>query len=182
MLFTPVDMCINAVNNLKHEGGQAVSITIVTVGKLKEKYLKSGIEEYEKRLRPYTKIDLVEVADEKAPEQLSGAEMEMVKKKEAERILSKLPPDAHVIALTINGKQKSSEELADRLESLMTYGKSKIVFVIGGSLGLHEDVLRRADEQLSFSRMTFPHQLMKLILLEQVYRAFKILKHEPYHK
>ncbi|SIT87114.1 23S rRNA (pseudouridine(1915)-N(3))-methyltransferase RlmH [Edaphobacillus lindanitolerans] len=159
-----------------------MSITIITVGKLKEKYLKSGIEEYEKRLRSYSKIELIEVADEKAPEQLSEAEMEMVKKKEADRILSKLPPDAHVIALAINGKQKSSEELADTLNRLMTYGKSKIAFVIGGSLGLHEDVLRRSDEQLSFSRMTFPHQLMKLILIEQIYRAFKIMKNEPYHK
>ncbi|MET3575904.1 23S rRNA (pseudouridine(1915)-N(3))-methyltransferase RlmH [Bhargavaea ullalensis] len=159
-----------------------MSITIVTVGKLKEKYLKSGIEEYAKRLQSYTKVEFVEVADEKAPEQLSAAEMDKVKKKEGERILSKLPADAHVIALAINGTQKTSEELADELGRLMTYGKSKIAFVIGGSLGLHEDVLRRADGKLSFSKMTFPHQLMKLILLEQIYRAFKIMKHEPYHK
>jgi 23S rRNA (pseudouridine1915-N3)-methyltransferase len=170
------------VYNRFDKGGQAVNITIVTVGKLKEKYLKMGIEEYEKRLRSYAKIQLAEVPDEKAPEQLSDAEMEMVKKKEGERILSKVPADAHMIALAIEGKQRSSEELAANLESLMTYGKSKVVFVIGGSLGLHDDVLKRADEKLSFSKMTFPHQLMKLVLMEQVYRAFRIMKNEPYHK
>jgi 23S rRNA (pseudouridine1915-N3)-methyltransferase len=159
-----------------------VNITIITVGKLKEKYLKMGIEEFSKRLGAYTKIDLVEVPDEKAPEQLSEAEMEIVKKKEGERILSKIGADAYVIALAIEGKMKTSEQLAADIESLMTYGRSKIVFVIGGSLGLHEDVMKRSDEKLSFSKMTFPHQMMKLILLEQVYRAFRIMKGEPYHK
>lgn len=159
-----------------------MNITIVTVGKLKEKYLKMGIEEFSKRLGAYAKIDLVEVADEKAPESLSDADMEIVKKKEAERILAKVGADAYVIALAIEGKMKTSEELAAGIESLMTYGRSKIVFVIGGSLGLHDSVLKRADELLSFSKMTFPHQMMKLILLEQVYRAFRIMKNEPYHK
>jgi len=159
-----------------------VNISIISVGKLKEKYLKSGIEEYTKRLGSYTKINEIEVADEKAPEQLSDADMEIVKKKEAERILAKIAPDAYVIALAIDGKMKTSEQLAKDIESLMTYGRSKIVFVIGGSLGLHEEVLKRADEKLSFSKMTFPHQLMKLILVEQVYRAFRIMKGEPYHK
>jgi len=159
-----------------------VNITIVSVGKLKEKYLKMGIDEYVKRLGGYAKMDLIEVPDEKAPEQLSDAEMDIVKKKEGERILAKINADTYVIALAINGKMKTSEQMAADLESLMTYGKSKIAFVIGGSLGLHEDVLKRADEQQSFGKMTLPHQLMKLVLVEQVYRSFRIMKGEPYHK
>ncbi|HLO11815.1 MAG TPA: 23S rRNA (pseudouridine(1915)-N(3))-methyltransferase RlmH [Pseudoneobacillus sp.] len=159
-----------------------MNISIVTVGKLKEKYLKLGIEEYVKRLSAYAKIDIVEVADEKAPEELSELEMKQVKQKEGERILAKINPDTYVIALAIQGKLQSSEELADTLDKLATYGKSKIAFVIGGSLGLSEEVLKRSNEQLSFSRMTFPHQLMKLILVEQIYRAFRINRNEPYHK
>ncbi|MEK5209084.1 23S rRNA (pseudouridine(1915)-N(3))-methyltransferase RlmH [Psychrobacillus sp. FSL H8-0510] len=159
-----------------------MNIQIVSVGKLKEKYLKMGIEEYTKRLGAYAKIDLVEVADEKAPENLSEADMEIVKKKEGDRILAKIGVDTYVIALAIEGKMKTSEQLAGDIESLMTYGRSKIAFVIGGSLGLHEDVMKRSDEKLSFSKMTLPHQLMKLVLVEQIYRAFRIMKNEPYHK
>ncbi|SOC39344.1 23S rRNA (pseudouridine(1915)-N(3))-methyltransferase RlmH [Ureibacillus acetophenoni] len=159
-----------------------MNITIISVGKLKEKYLKMGIDEYVKRLGGYAKVELVEVPDEKAPEQLSEAEMEIVKKKEGERILSKISDGVHVIALAIEGKMKTSEEMAADIESLMTYGKSKIAFVIGGSLGLHEDVMKRADEKLSFGKMTLPHQLMKLVLVEQIYRSFRIIKGEPYHK
>ena len=159
-----------------------MNISIVTVGKLKEKYLKLGIEEYTKRLSSYSKIEIIEVPDEKAPEVLSEAEMLQVKKKEGERILAKVPTDAHVIALAIEGKQKSSEELADKIDKLGTYGKSKVTFIIGGSLGLSDEVLKRADDKLSFSKMTFPHQLMRLILVEQVYRAFRINRGEPYHK
>lgn len=159
-----------------------MNISIVTVGKLKEKYLKQGIEEYSKRLSAYAKIDIIEIPDEKAPETLSEQEMLQVKGKEGERILAKIPDDAHVIALAIEGKMKSSEELADTLDKLATYGKSKIVFVIGGSLGLSRDVMKRANDTLSFSKMTFPHQLMRLILVEQVYRAFRINRGEPYHK
>ncbi|MDF2037060.1 23S rRNA (pseudouridine(1915)-N(3))-methyltransferase RlmH [Bacillus sp. CMF12] len=159
-----------------------MNISIITVGKLKEKYLKQGIDEYLKRLSAYAKMDIIEVPDEKAPEELSETEMIQVKQKEGERILAKIHPDAHVIALAIEGKMKSSEELADNLDKLATYGKSKIAFVIGGSLGLSQEVLQRADEKLSFSKMTFPHQLMKLILLEQIYRAFRINRGEPYHK
>lgn len=159
-----------------------MNIQIISVGKLKEKYLKMGIEEYTKRLGSYAKIDLVEVPDEKAPENLSDADMEIVKKKEGDRILSKIGAETYVIALAIEGKMKSSEQLASDLESLMTYGRSKIAFVIGGSLGLHEDVMKRSDEKLSFSKMTLPHQLMKLVLVEQIYRAFRIMKGEPYHK
>lgn len=159
-----------------------MNISIITVGKLKEKYLKQGIDEYLKRLSAYAKMDIIEVPDEKAPEELSETEMVQVKQKEGERILAKIHPDAHVIALAIEGKMKSSEELADNLDKLATYGKSKVAFVIGGSLGLSQEVLQRADDKLSFSKMTFPHQLMKLILLEQVYRAFRINRGEPYHK
>ncbi|MFJ7725870.1 23S rRNA (pseudouridine(1915)-N(3))-methyltransferase RlmH [Neobacillus sp. NPDC097160] len=159
-----------------------MNISIITVGKLKEKYLKQGIEEYLKRLTAYAKVDVIEVADEKAPEELSELEMVQVKQKEGERILAKIGQDTYVIALAIQGKLGSSEELADSLDKLATYGKSKIAFVIGGSLGLSEDVLKRSNEQLSFSRMTFPHQLMRLILVEQIYRAFRINRGEPYHK
>ena len=159
-----------------------MNITIATVGKVKDKYMKMGIEEFSKRLKPYAKVNIVEVADEKAPETLSEADMEIVKKKEAERLLAKIGENDYVIALAIEGKMKTSEQLSADIESLMTYGRSKISFVIGGSLGLHESIYKRADELLSFSKMTFPHQLMKLILMEQVYRAFKIMKNEPYHK
>nr|WP_285842123.1 23S rRNA (pseudouridine(1915)-N(3))-methyltransferase RlmH [Ureibacillus chungkukjangi] len=164
------------------KGGKSVNITIISVGKLKEKYLKMGIDEYVKRLGGYAKVELVEVPDEKAPEQLSEAEMEIVKRKEGERILAKVNDGMHVIALEIDGKMKSSEDMAKDLESLMTYGTSKVAFIIGGSLGLHEDVLKRADEKLSFGKMTLPHQLMKLVLVEQIYRSFRIIKGEPYHK
>ncbi|WP_010677397.1 23S rRNA (pseudouridine(1915)-N(3))-methyltransferase RlmH [Bacillus timonensis] len=159
-----------------------MNITIVTIGKLKEKYLIQGINEYLKRLTAYAKVEIVELADEKAPENLSESEMEQVKQKEGERILAKLSDDTHVIALAIEGKMKSSEQLAADIEKLATYGKSKIAFVIGGSLGLSKDVMKRANDTLSFSKMTFPHQLMRLILVEQIYRAFRINRNEPYHK
>ncbi|MED4136794.1 23S rRNA (pseudouridine(1915)-N(3))-methyltransferase RlmH [Priestia megaterium] len=159
-----------------------MNISIITIGKLKEKYLKQGIEEYLKRLSSYAKVEIIELADEKAPENLSESEMEQVKQKEGERILAKVSDDTHVIALAINGKQKSSEELAKEIDSLATYGKSKIAFVIGGSLGLSSEVMKRSNAALSFSKMTFPHQLMRLVLVEQIYRAFRIIRNEPYHK
>jgi len=159
-----------------------VNITIFSIGKLKEKYLKQGIDEYLKRLSAYAKVEIVELPDEKAPENLSDLEMEQIKQKEGERILAKLSDDTHVIALVINGKMKSSEQLAEELDRLATYGKSKIAFIIGGSLGLSNDIIKRANDTLSFSKMTFPHQLMRLILVEQVYRAFRINRGEPYHK
>lgn len=159
-----------------------MNISVITVGKLKEKYLKQGIEEYVKRLSVYAKIDIIEIPDEKAPETLSEMEMLQVKAKEGERILAKISDDTHVIALAIEGKMKSSEELAETIDKLATYGKSKIAFVIGGSLGLSKDVMKRANDTLSFSKMTFPHQLMRLILVEQIYRAFRINRGEPYHK
>ncbi|RHW32291.1 23S rRNA (pseudouridine(1915)-N(3))-methyltransferase RlmH [Oceanobacillus profundus] len=159
-----------------------MKISIVSVGKLKEKYLKQGIQEYLKRLGAYAKVDVIEVADEKAPENMSEAEMLEVKRKEGERILSQIAPDTYVITLEINGKMLSSEQLAAKMDELATYGKSKIVFVIGGSLGISDDVQKRSDLALSFSKMTFPHQLMRLILLEQVYRGFRINRGEAYHK
>ncbi|MGE7588693.1 23S rRNA (pseudouridine(1915)-N(3))-methyltransferase RlmH [Peribacillus sp. NPDC101480] len=159
-----------------------MKITIITVGKLKEKYLKQGIAEYTKRLSAYANIELVEVPDEKAPENLSAADMDIVKQKEGERILAKVSPDTYVITLEISGKQLTSEQLATHMDQLATYGKSKIAFIIGGSLGLGTEVLLRSDYALSFSKMTFPHQLMKLVLVEQIYRAFRINRNEPYHK
>jgi len=159
-----------------------MQITIITVGKLKEKYLLQGINEYMKRLTPYAKVQVIEVPDEKAPENLSNAEMAQVKNREGERILSYIKQEQYVIALAIEGKMLSSEQLAAKLDNLALYGSSSIVFIIGGSLGLSQSVISRADMLISFSKMTFPHQLMRLILLEQVYRAFKINRGEPYHK
>ncbi|MGM8212818.1 23S rRNA (pseudouridine(1915)-N(3))-methyltransferase RlmH [Virgibacillus sp. W0430] len=159
-----------------------MKITIITVGKLKEKYLKQGIQEYLKRLSTYAKVNIVELPDEKAPETLSAAEEEAVKRKEGERILTNINDDTYVITLEIEGKMVTSEQLAAKIDDLATYGKSKVAFVIGGSLGLSEAVQKRSDFSLSFSKMTFPHQLMRLVLLEQVYRAFRIVRGEPYHK
>lgn len=159
-----------------------MNITIISVGKLKEKYLKLGIDEYSKRLTRYAKMNIIEIPDEKAPENLSSAEEQIVKNKEGEGILKNIKDGMYVIALDLKGKMLSSEELADKLQSLGITGSSNIAFIIGGSLGLSEDVLKRADYKLCFSPMTFPHQLMKLILLEQIYRGFRIIKNEPYHK
>lgn len=159
-----------------------MKITIIAVGKLKEKYLKQGIQEYMKRLSAYANMEIIEVPDEKAPENMSEAEQEEVKRKEGEKILSKIPRDAYIISLEIKGQMITSEKFAEKLEQLMIHGKSKIVFVIGGSLGLSEEVRQQSYYALSFSKMTFPHQLMRLVLVEQVYRGFRILKGEPYHK
>lgn len=159
-----------------------MKITIVSVGKLKEKYLKQGIQEFLKRLSSYAKVEIIEVADEKAPENLSEAEEKQVKDKEGERILQAISPDTYVITLEIEGKMLSSEQLAKKMDELATYGKSKVAFVIGGSLGISEAVQQRSDFAISFSKMTFPHQLMRLVLLEQVYRGFRINRGEPYHK
>ena len=159
-----------------------MKISLIAVGKLKENYLKEGVGEYTKRLTAYCNMEITEVADEAAADKLSPAEEEQVKAREGEKILSKIKENSYVIALHIHGKQLSSEELASKFEELALKGKSHLTFVIGGSLGLSEAVLKRADLKLSFSPMTFPHQLMRLILLEQVYRGFKIIKGEPYHK
>ncbi|GIP29150.1 ribosomal RNA large subunit methyltransferase H [Paenibacillus sp. J23TS9] len=157
-------------------------IQLIGVGKLKEKYLVQGIQEYAKRLTPYIKFQMIEVADEKAPDTLSEAEVSIVKEREGERILAHVKESAHVIALAIGGQLWSSEELAAELDKLGTYGTSHVVFLIGGSHGLSDQVLRRAQQKLSFGRMTLPHQLMRLVLTEQIYRAVKINRGEPYHK
>ena len=157
-------------------------INIVCVGKIKEKYLKLGIDEFKKRLSKYCKLEIIELEDEKAPENLSDKEMLIIKEKEGKKILSKIKDNSYVIALAIDGKNLSSEELAQTINKLGVRGVSNITFVIGGSLGISDEVLSRADYKLSFSKMTFPHQLMRLILLEQVYRAYRINNGEPYHK
>lgn len=159
-----------------------MNITIIGVGKLKEKYLKQGIDEYRKRLSRYIKLNIIEVADEKAPENLSKVEGEIIKNKEGERILKHIKEGSYVIALDLRGQMLSSEQLADTLNNLGVTGNSNLVFIIGGSLGLSDKVLRRANYKLCFSLMTFPHQLMRMILLEQIYRGFKIVRGEPYHK
>ncbi len=158
-----------------------MKITIITVGKLKEKYLVEGIKEYSKRLSKYVKLDLIEVKDEHAPENLSQKDMNIIKNKEAERINQKLK-DSYIISLAIEGKQLTSEKLASKIEDIKTYHDSHITFIIGGSLGLADSLKKKSNFLLSFSPMTFPHQLMKLILLEQIYRSFRINNNEPYHK
>lgn len=159
-----------------------MNITLVTVGKIKEKYYRDAIAEYQKRLTRYCKLDIVEVADEKTPDKASEIMEEQIKQKEAERILKYIKEDAHCIALAIEGKKMDSVAFSKKIEQYGIMGKSNLVFVIGGSLGLHDSVLKRADEKLSFSDMTFPHQLMRVILLEQVYRCYRIINGEPYHK
>ncbi|MEY8370066.1 23S rRNA (pseudouridine(1915)-N(3))-methyltransferase RlmH [Aerococcaceae bacterium 50-4] len=157
-------------------------IKIISVGKLKEKYLKQGIEEYAKRLSRYTKFEIVEVKDEPTKENASEAEEAMVKDAEGERILSKIKPDDFVYLLAINGQMLSSPELANSMQMQMTQGKSILVFVIGGSLGTSDAVNKRANQAISFGKMTLPHQLMRLVLTEQIYRSFRIQNNEPYHK
>ena len=159
-----------------------MKITIVTVGKIKEKYLKDAIAEYGKRLSRYCKLEIVETADEKTPDGASELMEQQIRRKEGERIEKYLRENAYVIALAIDGKMLSSEEFSEKIGSLGVSGVSHIIFIIGGSIGLDEQILRRADYRLSFSKMTFPHQLMRVILLEQIYRAYRILNHEPYHK
>ena len=159
-----------------------MKITLITVGKIKEKYFRDAIAEYAKRLSRYCKLEIIEVADEKTPDSASEALENQIKEKEGERILSKVPDSAYVVALAIEGKQLSSEDLADKMEKWNVNGISHLVFIIGGSLGLTPKVLNRADFKLSFSKMTFPHQLMRVVLLEQIYRSFRIRNNEPYHK
>ncbi len=157
-------------------------ITILCVGKIKEDYLRDAVDEYSKRLTRYCKLSITEVSDEKTPDNASPTEEEQIKAKEAARLLKNLPEDAFVVTLEIEGKQLTSPELAEKLSSLAVTGSSHIVFVIGGSLGLGADILKKSDMRLSFSKMTFPHQLMRVILLEQIYRSFRIISGAPYHK
>lgn len=159
-----------------------MKISVITVGKIKEKYLRDAIAEYSKRLSRYCKLEIIEVADEKTPDQASEAVEDAIRAKEGERILKHIRDDMYVITLEINGKMLTSEQFADKIESLGVQGKSSIAFVIGGSIGLGREVLGRSDFALSFSKMTFPHQLMRVVLLEQVYRGYRIMNGEPYHK
>ena len=159
-----------------------MKITIITVGKLKEKYWKLAVDEYVKRLGRYAKMEIIEVADEKDKDNMSEKDIEIVKKKEAERILTKVKDDSYVYTLEILGKQLDSVGLSGHIRERMNTGKSHITFIIGGSNGLHESISQRANYKLSFSKMTFPHQMMKVILLEQVYRAYRIMNNESYHK
>lgn len=159
-----------------------MKITLLTVGKIKEKYLSDAIAEYSKRLQRYCRLEIVQVADEKDSDRPNESIKKQVLEKEAARLMPHISDDAYVIALAIEGQMLSSEELADKINNLGLSGKSHIIFVIGGSLGLSPGILSRADMLLSFSKMTFPHQLMRVILLEQIYRAYKIISNEPYHK
>lgn len=159
-----------------------MNITIVCIGKLKEKYWTSAIDEYSKRLSKYCTLSIDELKEERLPDNASTAEEEAVKIAEGKNILKRIKKDSYVITLEIKGNQLSSEKLADKVNQLGLEGKSDLVFVIGGSLGLSEEVSQRSDFKLSFSAMTFPHQMMRVFLLEQVYRAFKINKNESYHK
>ena len=159
-----------------------MKVTLITVGKIKEKYFRDAIDEYAKRLSKYCKLDVVEVADEKTPDKISSVEEAAIKEKEAERILKHIREDAFVYTLEILGEKVDSISFAKQIENIGIGGKSHIQFVIGGSLGLHESVSKRADRKISFSDMTFPHQLMRVILLEQIYRAYRIICGEPYHK
>ena len=159
-----------------------MKITVLAVGKIREKFYSEAAAEYVKRLGRYAKTEILEVADEPTPENASAKEEEQIREKEGSRILAKIPDGAYVIALAIEGKAMDSVAFSEKISALGLGGVSHICFIIGGSLGLSEAVLKRADEQLSFSKMTFPHQLMRVILLEQIYRGFRIARGEPYHK
>ncbi|MBP5265729.1 MAG: 23S rRNA (pseudouridine(1915)-N(3))-methyltransferase RlmH [Lachnospiraceae bacterium] len=159
-----------------------MKISIICVGKLKESYFRDAIAEYSKRLSKYTTLEIIEVADEKTSENSSEREIALIQEKEGKRILSHIKEGQLCIALAIKGKMMDSVAFSDYIAKRMEEGKSQITFIIGGSLGLSDEVLRRCKYSISFSQMTFPHQLMRVILLEQIYRGFRILNHEPYHK
>lgn len=159
-----------------------MKITILCAGKIKEKFYRDACAEYARRLSRFCTFEVAEVADENTPQTASPAEEEAIRRTEGKRLLARIRPDDYVVALAIGGKSWDSERYSRRLSDLMLHGKSSVTFVIGGSLGLSGEVLARADEQLSFSSFTFPHQLMRVILAEQIYRWFKIMHHEPYHK
>lgn len=159
-----------------------MNIEIVAVGKLKEKYLKQGMAEYLKRLKAYANVSVIEIPDEATAENMSETEIKQVLDKEAEKILARIDPQRKVIVLAIEGELITSEKLSKQLENYGTYGDSKITFIIGGSLGLAQSLKKRADWSVSFGRITMPHQLIRLVLVEQVYRAFRIMKGHAYHK
>ena len=159
-----------------------MKMTILAVGRCREKFWTMAIEEYRKRLSSYVDLEIIEVPDEKVPEDASEKEKQQIRGKEGDRLLRYIRPDAFVAALAIEGESLDSVAFSRRIENLAVHGVSRIVFVIGGSIGLSDAVLQRADWKVSFSAMTFPHQLMRVILLEQIYRAYRIMRHEPYHK
>ena len=159
-----------------------MKITVLAVGKVKESYFRDAIAEYSKRLSKYCKLEIIEVPDEKTPDRASEREAELIKEKEADRLLKYIREDVFVCVLAIEGVQLDSVALAGKIEQIGLQGKSHVIFIIGGSLGLHGSVLQRADLLLSFSKMTFPHQLMRMVLLEQIYRSYRIMNGEPYHK
>lgn len=162
--------------------GEIMKITILAVGKIKEKYIKEAIYEYSKRLSRYCKLDIIEVPDEKSPDNASSAMEDIIREKEGEKLLKHIRDDAYVVALEIGGEELTSIDLADKIEKIGVLGVSHIQFVIGGSIGLGRNILSKSDYSLSFSKMTFPHQLMRVLLLEQVYRGYRIINGEPYHK
>ncbi len=157
-------------------------IRLIACGKVRNGWMKQGIEDYSSRIRPYDKIEIIEVQDEKAPETNSEAENEQVKKIEGERMLKQIRDDEYVILLDLAGKELSSEALADKMEDLYSHSRSRIVFVIGGSLGVSPQLIRRADFRWKLSEGTLPHQLCRIVVLEQIYRSFRIRRNEPYHK
>ena len=159
-----------------------MKLTVITVGKLKEKYWVDAVKEYKKRISKYAKIELIEVADEKEPNNASEKDIEMIKDKEGERILSKIKDSQHVVTLEIEGKEYTSESLAKQYQTLMNTGKSDVVFVIGGSNGIGREVKKRSNQEISFGSLTYPHQMMKVMILEQLFRVNKILRNEAYHK
>jgi len=159
-----------------------VKVTVISVGKIRDKYLQLGVDEFKKRLSRFCRLEFIEVKDEALAEGASDKEIDNVRKKEGILILSKLPNEAYIIVMDIDGKQLTSKQLADKMQHIVTYGQSHIVFIIGGSVGVADEVKKGSDMRLSFSNMTFPHQLFKLMLLEQIYRAFKINANESYHK
>lgn len=159
-----------------------VKITIITVGKIKEKFFRDAVNEYAKRLKNYVKLEIIQIEDEPIPENAGYAEKDIVMRKEAERIMKHIKKNAYLITLEVPGISMDSEAFASRLDTIMLRGCSHIQFVVGGSLGIHSKICNDAHLSLSFSKMTFPHQLMRIILLEQIYRSFRIINNEPYHK
>lgn len=158
-----------------------MKITIVCAGKLKEKYLRDGIAEYEKRLRPYADLRTIEIIEERMMDRPSSAEKYEVLRREGERLSAQIPQGAYLIVLDVGGEEMSSEKFSARIDHLMLMGESHIAFLIGGPFGLSDELRQRADLRLSFSQFTLPHQLIRLFLMEQIYRSFKISRHEPYH-
>jgi len=169
-------------DTMKRRTGRLMKITILSVGKLKEKYWIGAIEEYSKRLSRYCSLSILEVPDEKCPDNAGAEDRRIILKKEAEKLSSKIPSDAYIVTMEIGGKEYDSESFARWMDNLPHQGHSHLVFIIGGSLGLAEEITRQSQLSLSFSRLTFPHQMIRVILLEQIYRAYRIIRNEPYHK